>query len=86
MEKETQKYYLGRPVIVVGETHPSKTVTVRYENGEEESVQKHQVTDKSPADVAKAADEKAKADKVVADKAAPKTAKPSEPVKEWFKK
>jgi hypothetical protein len=73
MEKETketkQKWYLGRPVTVVGETHPSKEVTIRHENGETESVQKRQVTDVSPADQSKIDQDKAvEADKAVKDK------------------
>lgn len=102
MEDETPKYYLGRLVIVEAETHPSREVTIRYEDGSTESVSRHLVTDVSPADQAEIDRNKAiEADKFAKEKVArdvkagkvapvtPVTKQPTPetaPVKEWFKK
>ena len=46
IEADTPKYYLGRPVTIIGETHPSQEWTIRFDDtGESESVKKSQVTD-----------------------------------------
>jgi len=46
LEDETPKFYLGRPVTIIAETHPSRQWTIRFDDtGETEVVQKHQVTD-----------------------------------------
>jgi len=59
MEDETPMYYLGRLVTIVAETHPSRQLTVRYEDGSTESVPRHLVTDVSPADQAEIDQKKA---------------------------
>jgi hypothetical protein len=69
LEDDTPKYYLGRLVTVVAETHPSRQLTIMYENGETESVPRHLVTDVSPADQAKIDEDHAIAtDKAAKDK------------------
>ena len=46
LESDTPKYYLGRPVTIIAETHPSRQWTIRFDDtGETEVVNKHQVTD-----------------------------------------
>jgi hypothetical protein len=69
LESDTPMFYLGRLVTVVAETHPSKQLTIRYEDGSTESVPRHLVTDVSPADQAKIDhDQAVEADKVAKEK------------------
>lgn len=46
MESDTPKFYLGRPVTIIAETHPAREWTIRFDDtGEMETVQKFSVTD-----------------------------------------
>jgi hypothetical protein len=99
LEDETPKFYLGRPVTVIAETHPSQEWTIRFDDtGETESVKKSQVTD-SPEPLVPAmgpAEARMAAQARVANERAEKTAKenknkpstnPDQPAaKDWFKK
>ena len=96
LEDETPKFYLGRPVTIIAETHPSRQWTIRFDDtGETESVQKHQVTDSAepPVPAMGPAEARAAYNQKVADEKAKKNPTPKKeepatatPVKEWFKK
>lgn len=96
LEADTPKYYLGRPVTIIAETHPAREWTIRFDDtNETEVVQKFSVTD-SPEDAVPvpSANEVrnehfAKLNKERAEKnpkKVPPEATPTPTTKEWFKK